>query len=120
MGYIDRLIELDRMTPAEQRRRFKKFYNDTRPRGENNIVRINILRAMAFAGETNFSDEAQQCFIDDYNVMQDADENPCAMIRITGEFGGKETLIVRLPARGTLIAEAKIEDDSIYMGHAEL
>lgn len=121
MGYIDTLVENHNMHPQGRREKYQTFVLKTKPRKAGGVVRIDLIRAMAFVGETNFSEEAQLKFISDYNSFHDEDLHPLIMYRtiepVNSHRGWKHaTYIVRLPDRGDKIREAKIDDGSIVLG----
>lgn len=121
MGYIDQLVSNHNLSPQERRQKYSTFVAKTAPKKSGDVVRIDLIRAMAFVGETNFSEEAQLKFVSDYNSSLSYEEHPCFMYRtIEGEYAHRNcrhvTYIVRLPKRGDKISEALIDDGSIIVG----
>lgn len=121
MGYIDQLVKNHTMHSQDRRVKYQTFVLKTKPRKAGGVVRIDLIRAMAFVGETNFSEAAQLKFISDYNSFHCDDLHPLVMYRTTepanSHRGWKHsTYIIRLPDRGDKIREAKIDDDSIVVG----
>lgn len=121
MGYIDEVVKNHTMHSQERREKYQTFLAKTRPRKSGDVVRIDLIRAMAFVGETNFSEEAQIEFIKRYNYLDEDEMSPCAMVRYTEHAdthrGSKHvTYIMRMPKRGSKISEAKIDDGSIIVG----
>lgn len=123
MGYIDTLVENHNLHSQERRERYQTFVLKTKPRKAGGVVRIDLIRAMAFVGETNFSEEAQLKFVSDYNSFHSDELSPLIMYRTTepvnSHRGWKHaTYIVRMPKRGDEISEAKIDDGSIIVGRS--
>lgn len=123
MGYIDGIESNVNMRPQERRERFRTFLSKVTTR-KHGVIQFNLIRAMAYCGDFDFSNEAQEKFVRDFNFCTTDDCPRDVMIRVTqpvNTHAGTAYFhyIIRMPKHGDKINSMLIEDNAIHVGEVK-